>query len=110
MAGGFAHGDTGWPGATAECDLTTGPRLASADDARVRPPAVPLVAHDPYFSIWSPADRLTDAATVHWTGRGASDDIMKPSTANTARLMGRDAANIAALPHTSVTVRPTHYV
>lgn len=37
---------------------------------RVRKAAsIPLVTHDPFFSIWSPADHLYDVHTVHWSGK-----------------------------------------
>ncbi|HLI04078.1 MAG TPA: DUF4965 domain-containing protein [Terracidiphilus sp.] len=42
--------------------------LQAQDAGAVHAPAVPLVAHDPYFSIWSMSDRLTGIPTEHWTG------------------------------------------
>ena len=41
---------------------------------KLRAPAVPLITVDPYFSLWSPCDKLAQGATVHWTG--------KPNTVN----------------------------
>jgi hypothetical protein len=92
--------------------VTTGvPALAAPPSAPVlRPPAVPLVAVDPYFSIWSPADRLTDAATVHWTGRTHPLASLIRVDGQTSRLMGVSPSDTAAMPQQSLVVHPTRTV
>jgi len=39
---------------------------------KLRAPAVPLITVDPYFSIWSPDEKLNVTQTVHWTGKSNS--------------------------------------
>ena len=81
-----------------------------APAAEFRPPAVPLVTHDPYFSIWSAADALTDAATTHWTGKPHRLNSLVRVDGQPFRLLGNEPADCPALPQVGLDVLPTRTI
>jgi len=75
-----------------------------------RPPAVPLVTFDPYLSIWSCADHLTDSNTQHWTKHEQSLLSLIRVDGKAFRLMGNDPTNVPPLPQVNLTVTPTRSI
>ena len=82
----------------------------AADALPFRPPAVPLVTFNPYLSIWSEADHLTDNATRHWTRREHSLVSLIRIDGKAYRLMGNDPADVPALPQVGLQVTPTRSI
>lgn len=83
--------------------------LASGSPAptQLRPPAVPLVVVDPYFSIWSFADHLTYEATRHWSGTRMTMQSMVRVDGKSYRIMGDEPRIIAPAEQTNLQVFPT---
>ncbi len=81
-----------------------------ATDNDLIPPSTPLVACDPYFSIWSPGDKLTDVETTHWTGKKHPLTSLVCIDGRAHRIMGATPAAVPALAQKSLTVLPTRSI
>ena len=81
-----------------------------------RPTAIPLIANDPYFSVWSFTDKLTDDHTRHWTGKQQSVYGALLVDGVPFRFMGKTEVldkyfpEGAALEQTAVEITPTSTV
>ena len=78
--------------------------------APIHPPAVPLVTHDPYFSIWSMSDRLTDQTTKHWTGTDQPMLGIARIDGSAYRFMGTLRGSVPAMRQAQLQVMPTRTI
>jgi hypothetical protein len=69
---------------------------APASIPTLRPPAVPLVTHDPYFSVWSMNDALAGERTKHWTGASHGMVGMARIDGKPYRFMGQSYSPLPA--------------
>jgi glutaminase A-like protein/uncharacterized protein DUF5127/uncharacterized protein DUF4964 len=84
---------------------------AAADDTQVlRPPAVPLVTHDPYFSIWMCSDHPAEGWPQHWTGSVHALCSMVRVDGKAYRLMGMESRDIEVAKLIGCRVWPTRTV
>ena len=95
---------------SAACVLAYGHTVWVSAEEAFRPPAVPLVACDPYFSIWSQADELTAVETTHWTGKPHRLSALLKVDDQTYRLMGSSPDSLPALKQVSLEVWPTRTI
>jgi hypothetical protein len=80
------------------------------EPALLRPPATPLIVHDPYFSIWSMNDRLTDGPTRHWTGAPQPINGIVRVDGRNYRYLGDSDSSIPALGETRREITPTRTI
>jgi hypothetical protein len=80
------------------------------DVQKFRAPSVPLVAHNPYFSIWSPGNNLYDCETVHWTGKMQPLHAILRIDGTAYRVMGSQPSELEPIHQTGVKILPTRTI
>ena len=80
----------------------------------LRPPAVPLVVNDPYMSVWSMSDKLTDEWSKHWTEKNQAMCGLIRIDGQPYRFMGGKfyfaTLDVPLMEQTSLQVTPTRTI
>jgi hypothetical protein len=84
--------------------------LAAQELPAFRPPATPLVTHNPYFSAWSTTDHLTDSWPKHWSGVDQEMSGIARIDGKAYRFVGPEPANVPAMEQLGVVVWATRTI
>lgn len=90
--------------------LITIASIAVAQERAFRPPAIPLVACDPYFSIWSVTDHPADSWPKHWTGTTQAMCSMARIDGKPFRLLGSSPADAPKMTLKGSEITPTRTI
>ena len=79
---------------------------------QLRAPAYPLITSDPYFSVWSPSNKLNESNTVHWTNSPNTISGIATIDGKQYRVIGDLASDVPAMKQISsdCTAFSTKYV
>jgi len=87
--------------------LAQAPSPAPRQSTPLIAPATPLVAVDPYFSIWSPGNHLAQADTMHWTGKPHRLTSLARIDGKAFRLLGTQPSELPTLKQNGYDISPT---
>jgi len=85
-------------------EAESGDLFKPVHQTEVRAPAIPIILSDPYLSIWSPYETLTDGNTQHWTGTEHPITGAIRVDGIAYRFMGKDKPNLVSITQNTETI------
>ena len=76
---------------------------------KLRPPAIPIISIDPYFTVWSPSNNLYDSDLQHWSAKPNTIKGTVTVDGDEMRFMGTGEAPALKQTEFNITAAVTSY-